>query len=223
MPSVNGFKVFDERDVDQSLVFPPGSYCIADLGLLFNRKRYLAFIDHLSWSTSVYFKKGNDVIGICSTGNDGCYRDSLGRLYGVDGGNIAIVPAHLVCPDRGAPEPVLFKNDFQFIYVEEGDNQYILLKDSIDPSNSFKIFLKGDGADDDDDDDDDDVEEDDEVEVESESWQYDFGDGSKTYERLVYDTTTYIYDIHTKHYLGAYNPANNTLDSSVPDILVNAV
>lgn len=56
-------------------------------------------------------------------------------------------------------------------------------------------------------------------EVKPEEWEHDFGDGSKAYERVVHEGKSYVYDIVTKEYLGAYNPKKNALDSSVPDIL----
>jgi hypothetical protein len=56
-------------------------------------------------------------------------------------------------------------------------------------------------------------------EVQPEEWEHDFGDGSKAYERVVHEGKSYVYDIVTKEYLGAYNAKKNALDSSVPDIL----
>ena len=124
--------------LNEAPVFPPGSYCIADLCLLLNDDSYLHYMDNFD-DNQTYYKKGNDIIGICSTEDDGCYTDSLGRLYGVDAANIAILPAHLVSSKSGAPHPITFKNSFKFSLVD-GD---IHVNDLVDPSNSFKIFIKG--------------------------------------------------------------------------------
>lgn len=142
-------------------VFPAGSYCIADLCYLLDDNDYDSCLKMMSWAYNSYLKKDNTILGWCSTGDDGCYEDTLGRIYGVDAGNISIVPTHLVsCKNGGAPKPITFKNDFQFFYVVEGVEEYIHVKDLVDPSNSFKIFIKGHNTDSDDEDED---EEDDEI------------------------------------------------------------
>jgi len=56
-------------------------------------------------------------------------------------------------------------------------------------------------------------------EVQPEEWEHDFGEGEMTYERVVHGGKSYIYDIATKEYMGAYNAKKNILDLSVPDIL----
>jgi hypothetical protein len=59
-----------------------------------------------------------------------------------------------------------------------------------------------------------------EVEVEMVDWAHDFGDGMKTYKRIDYEGISYIYDMETRRYLGAYIARTNKLKKSIPDPLV---
>ena len=59
--------------------------------------------------------------------------------------------------------------------------------------------------------------EDDEEEVKPVVWEHDFGEGMKSYERVDHDGMTYIYDIKSKAYLGAYMEKTNKLNTKVPN------
>jgi hypothetical protein len=63
-------------------------------------------------------------------------------------------------------------------------------------------------------------EDEEEVPVHLVDWENDFGEGAKTYKRLDYEGRTYVYELETKKYLGAYVKKSNTLKPSIPDPLV---
>jgi hypothetical protein len=65
-----------------------------------------------------------------------------------------------------------------------------------------------------------DEEDEEEVPVHLVDWENDFGEGVKAYKRLDYEGRTYVYELETKKYLGAYVKKSNTLKPSIPDPLV---
>jgi hypothetical protein len=54
-------------------------------------------------------------------------------------------------------------------------------------------------------------------EVSTYKWKHDFGKGETEYERLDLDGMSYIYDLKTKSYLGAYIEKTNKLNKAIPD------
>lgn len=58
-----------------------------------------------------------------------------------------------------------------------------------------------------------------EAEVVPYEWTFDFGKGSKVYERLDYEGKAYIYDNDTKAYLGLFMEKLKKLNKAVPDPL----
>lgn len=54
-------------------------------------------------------------------------------------------------------------------------------------------------------------------EVAAYKWKHDFGKGEVEYERLDHEGMSYIYDLKTKAYLGAYIEKSNKLNKAIPD------
>lgn len=48
-------------------------------------------------------------------------------------------------------------------------------------------------------------------------WEHDIGNGLKKYERIDTDGMSYLYDLTTKKYLGAYMEKTNKLNAKIPD------
>ena len=94
-----------------------------------------------------FHTNGKYIIGVYHT-DDGCYKDTDGDVYGVDGGNIGIVPIELCNPKSGPIENrdmIIIKNEFKFGF---SDNT-IYLEDPVNSENSFEIIMGNDDTDDD--------------------------------------------------------------------------
>lgn len=146
MSVFDGYTMIDADDIKTNdyPVFPAGMYYVGDLCGALNDDDFDTVVERVGWVSNWYYRKDNSIIGYCSTGDDGVFEDTLGRIYGVDAENISIVPAHLVSIDDHVPALIPFKNDFQFFHVDNGEHDtYIQIKDMVDPSNSFRIIIKG--------------------------------------------------------------------------------
>ena len=62
-----------------------------------------------------------------------------------------------------------------------------------------------------------------EVVVQLVNWYHNFGNGTKAYKRLDWEGAAYIYDYHTRQYLGAYDESRNRLRTMIADPLRWAV
>jgi hypothetical protein len=115
-----------------STTFPAGEYYIGDACYVLNRELYLYVTNYMD----CFITNGTYKLGIFSTAyGDGLFKDTKDRCYGVDGGNISIIPIHLIEKD-GLGHIIKFENDFEFGCK---NNQTLWAKDSVNPDNSFEL------------------------------------------------------------------------------------
>lgn len=116
---------------------PAGTYYVGDTCYVLDDDTYeeMMYIDGLCTN-------GTDIIGFFPTAyGDGCYKDTKGRSYGVDGGNIGIVPIELCNPNYvGFGTVITIPNEFHFGSTKDFT---IWLKDPVNSNNSFEIPTNG--------------------------------------------------------------------------------
>ena len=120
---------------------PAGSYYVGDIS-------YVLTDNEQDWNSKPIYEtviqsqgfhtNGKHIIGVYHTGDDGVWEDNKGRIYGVDGGNIGIVPAEL-CNSEGLENfgKITMNNEFKFGWK----GRKIYLEDPVNSNNSFEIDL----------------------------------------------------------------------------------
>lgn len=120
---------------------PAGSYYVGDICYVIGdddtdengNKIYKSVIYQEGFHTN-----GKHIIGVYHTGDDGAWEDTKGRIYGVDAGNIGIVPAELCSSKRFKNfRQITINNEFKFGWK----GRKIYLEDPVNSENSFEIDL----------------------------------------------------------------------------------
>jgi hypothetical protein len=128
---------------------PAGEYYIGDPCYALKDEDY----DETAINGDGFYTDGENILCIFSTAyGDGCYRDTKGRIYGVDSGTLSVIPRK-VCDEVTLGTVVVFKNEFIVGCSGEGK---LWVEDPENPDNSFEIPTAGEDSEEDEDDDDED-------------------------------------------------------------------
>lgn len=123
---------WESLNYDETML-PAGTYYIGDICYVLDDDTYEEMEDIDGLCTN-----GEQIIGFFPTAHgDGCYKDTKGRTYCVDAGNIGIVPIELCNPKYVHFGTVItIPNEFDF---GSTDGHTIWLDDPVNSDNSFQI------------------------------------------------------------------------------------
>jgi hypothetical protein len=121
----------------QQATLPAGSYYVGDIC-------YVLDDEDLVDDADGFYTDGTHVFGsFLTAGGDGYFTDTLGHGYGVDAGNISIVPLAIIDEKHkksvGLGHVFTFANEFQFGCDE---NNCFWASDPANPANCFKLPTK---------------------------------------------------------------------------------